>query len=302
MRPPLGRLRLPSGFPLGPPTWPTTLERPPEPARTGVNYNTDWSRRMPARMARALVVDGVLRPASHLVARPAVSGADRISTLAGPAIFAANHHSHLDTALVLGALPERFRHRAVTAAAADYFFSSRLAGAVSSLAIGAIPMERNRVERQSADLAADLVAEGWNLVIFPEGGRSPDGWGRTFRGGAAYLALRTGCPVVPIHLAGTGNLWKRGQHLPRPARRGEGVLINIGEPLVPDAGEDARRFSARIEAAVAALGDESATDWWSARRRAADGSTPDATGPQAADWRRAWARTAPAGTAASTWP
>ena len=51
--------------------------------------------------------------------------------------------------------------------------------------------------RQSADLARELIDDGWSLVIFPEGGRSPDGWGQPFKGGAAFLSIRTGAPVVP---------------------------------------------------------------------------------------------------------
>ncbi len=290
----MSRLRLPTAFPLAPPTWPTTLERPAKPINTGIHYDTAWARRYPARLVRALILDEVLRPTANLLARPTVFGDDRIAHLNGPVIFAANHHSHLDTPLLLAALPRRFRHKAVMAAAADYFFTTRVQGAISALAIGAIPMERTKVGRQSADLAADLLEQGWNLVIFPEGGRSPDGWGRTFRGGAAYLALRSGCPVVPVHLAGTGNLWKRGQALPRPAKRGEGVRVTIGAALRPTPEEDARRFSARLEATVAALGDEATSDWWTARRNTASNTTPDATGPEAAPWRRAWALSAPA--------
>jgi hypothetical protein len=60
-------------------------------------------------------------------------------------------------------------------------------------------------------------------------------------------------------------------------------------PLGADEGEDARRFGARIEAALAAMADEDRSDWWSARRRAAQGTTPPATGPEASPWRRAWA-------------
>ena len=32
------------------------------------------------------------------------------------------------------------------------------------------------------------MADGWSLLIYPEGGRSPDGWGQDFKGGAAYLS------------------------------------------------------------------------------------------------------------------
>jgi hypothetical protein len=65
--------------------------------------------------------------------------------------------------------------------------------------------------------------------------------------------------------------------------------VTFGVPLVADDGEDARRFGARIEAAVAELADEVSTDWWSARRRAHAGDTPSLTGPSATGWRRAWA-------------
>ena len=104
-------------------------------------------------------------------------------------------------------------------------------------------------------------------MIFPEGGRSPDGWAQEFRGGAAYLAVRSGRPVVPVYIEGTRHMWPKGQRLPRPHK----VTVTFGAPISPDPGEDARRLAARLERAVAALADERATDWWTARRRAADG-------------------------------
>ena len=291
-------------FPLGKPNWPTSMPRPPVRRRTGVDYDTDWARRHSARVARAAIVDNVLRPAIHAVASPTVHGDDRLVGLEAPAIFVANHHSHLDTGLVLTSLPERFRHKAVVAAAADYFFTSRAKGAFSALAIGAIPMERTKVGRRSADLAAELLEDGWNLVMFPEGGRSPDGWGRAFRGGAAYLALRCGRPVVPIYLEGTGRLWKRGKKWPKVAGKGEGVHLVFGAPMWPAAGEDARRLAARVEREVAALADEWTTDWWTARRRAAAGETPALTGPAGGAWRRAWALDADAASRSGrrAWP
>ena len=291
-------------FPLGKPNWPTSIPRPPATRRTGVDYETDWARKYPARLARAVIVDDVLKPALHLIASPTVHGEDRLAGLEAPAIFVANHHSHLDTSLLLTSLPEPFRHRAIVAAAADYFFTSRAKGAVSALAIGAIPMERTKVGRRSADLAAELLEDGWNLIMFPEGGRSPDGWGRAFRGGAAYLALRCRRPVVPLYLEGTGRLWKRGQRWPKVAGKGEGVHLVFGAPMWPTEGEDARRFAARIETTVAGLADEWSTDWWSARQRAAKGDTPALTGPSGGAWRRAWALDADAASRSGrrAWP
>jgi hypothetical protein len=64
--------------------------------------------------------------------------------------------------------------------------------------------------------------------------------------------------------------------------------VTFGTPLWPDRGEKARPFSARIEAAVATMADEAATDWWTARKRAARGATPSLQGPDASSWRRSW--------------
>lgn len=294
----LGRPR----FPLAAPSWPTTVERPGPERHVGLDYDHEWSRRYPVRLARAVVLDNVTRPVARLVAPTTVRGAEHLRHLETPVIFAANHASHVDTPLLLTTLPARFRHRTVVAAAADYFFDRTWKAVLWSFALAAIPIERSRVNRRSADTAAQLVEDGWNLVIFPEGGRSPDGWAQPFRGGAAYLARRTGRPVVPVHLRGTRYVVPRRAEQRGSPRGGSGtenhrgrrlrrapVTVLFGAPLVPAAGEDARRFAARIEAAVAVLADEVSSDWWTARRRAATGTTPSPQGPDVAPWRRAWA-------------
>ncbi len=314
----LGRGRRP--FPLGAPTWPGSVERPAPERRVGLDYDHEWSRRYPVRLARAVVLDNVTRPVARLVAPTTVRGDEHLRHLDPPAIFVANHASHLDTPLLLTTLPVRFRHRTVVAAAADYFFDRQWKAMLWSFSLAAIPIERSRINRRSIDTAAELLDDGWNLVIFPEGGRSPDGWAQTFHpASAAYLARRTGRPVVPVHLHGTRHVLPKaggGEHGARPAggsgteARGRGgvrrspVAVLFGSPLTPDEGEDARRFNARIEAAVAALADEVATDWWTARRRAAAGTSPSIHGPQASPWRRAWALEPPhAGTPApERWP
>lgn len=257
----------------------------PPPGRTGADFDTGWARRWPARMTRAALVEGPMRAAVWALASPIRRGVDRLADTEGPLIFAANHHSHIDTPLLLTSIPDPWRHKMAVGAAADYFFGSRLAGAAAALMIGAVPVERNRVGRRSADLAAGLLDDGWSLLIFPEGGRSPDGWGRPFRGGAAYLSLRCDVPVVPTHVAGTGRILRKGRALPRPAV----ATVTFGDPIAPARGVRATRLSARIEAAVAALADESRSDWYSARARAYAGKSPTLNGPAAGAWRRVWA-------------
>ncbi|MBV8305187.1 MAG: 1-acyl-sn-glycerol-3-phosphate acyltransferase [Acidimicrobiia bacterium] len=278
-------MRLRARFPYGPPTWPGGVARPPVERCTGVDFETEWARRYPARVARAAFVELVLRPAVRGLVPPRLHGVDRLAALDGPVIFVANHQSHLDTPLLLSALPDRWRHRAVVAAAADYFFDSRVKATLSALVLGALPVERGRIDRRPLEQARALLDEGWSVVIFPEGGRSPDGWAQPFRGGAAYLSMHGDIPIVPVHLDGTGRVLPKGAR--RPARAA--VHVTFGAPLRPRAGERTNRFAERIEEAVAVLADERATDWWTARRRAATGTTPPLTGPDAGAWRRAWA-------------
>lgn len=288
-------------FPYRAPATPTTVEPKQEPSHIGGNYDTEWARAYPARMARVLLVEGVLRPTMDIIASPTVTGLDRLFDIEGPVIFAANHHSHVDTPLLLSNIPEPWRHRIVIGAAADYFFGSRLTAPVSALVIGAIPIERSRVSRKSSDDAAALLDDGWSFLIFPEGGRSPDGWGQPFRAGAAYLSLRCEVPVVPVHLEGTSRIMAKGAKLPKPSP----TTITFGAPLRPKPDEDSRRFGARIQAGVEQLADEVGTDWWTARQRAHRGNTPSLEGPGAVGaWRRTWqlGDRSPKRRAKRTWP
>ena len=286
--PVVGKLRRPLQalpFPYTAPTVPQTVEIPARPGKTGTDFPTDWARTEPARRTRAVLLETMVKPVMTGLAQPTIRCEDRLDGLCGAVVFAANHHSHLDTPLLLTALPTPWRYKVVIGAAADYFFGTRVTGALSALVIGAIPIDRARVSRTSTDLARDLIEEGWSLVVFPEGGRSPDGWGQPFRGGAAFIAQRAGIPVVPVHIEGTGRILGKGTSRPTPSR----TTVTFGEPLHCRDGEDARAFNERIESRVGELADEAMTDWWSARKRAHKGETPSLTGPRTASWRRVWA-------------
>ena len=277
-------LRRRRGFPWAAPSWPGTIERPPPQSRTGVDFPTEWARRYPTRLARAVVVDSVGKGVVQMLAAPEVSGQDRLAGLEGPVIFAANHASHVDTPLLLTTLPDRFRHKTVVAAGADYFFDKRWKGLLWAFSINAIPIERIRVSPRSTRLASQMLSEGWSLLIFPEGGRSPHGWAQSHRAGAAYLSVRSGRPIVPVHLEGTRRILRKGTGRLTPST----TSVTFGRPVRPATGEDARDLAVRVEDAIAVLADEQATDWWSARSRAAAGATPALTGPRAAEWRRFW--------------
>jgi 1-acyl-sn-glycerol-3-phosphate acyltransferase len=279
------RLHPPSTFPVAAPTWPGGVPRPPVQTNLGVDYDTEWSRRHAARAGRVLVQDLVGRPLIRAVASPHVSGLDRISHLDEPVIFAANHASHVDAPLLLSVIPDRWRHQMFVAGAADYFFDTRLKAAAFAFLLNAVPIERQRVSRDSANRVADLLAAGWSMLIFPEGGRSPDGWGQSHRAGAAWLATRTDRAIVPLHIDGTRRIMPKGSGRPRPGP----TYVTFGRPLRPEPGGDPRVLADQLERTIAALADEQTTDWWTARRRAAVGTSPSLTGPDAGAWRRAWA-------------
>lgn len=282
------------GFPFRGPTVPGGVDVPDEPRSLGADYDTRWARTPLAKAARGVLVAGPVRMGIRALTDPEIAGHDRLDDLlrgAGdrdtappPVIFAPNHHSHLDTGLMVRAVPPAWRHRLVTAAAADYFFDKRWKARLSALALNAIPVDRESASRKSADHMALLIARGWSLVIYPEGGRSPDGWGQPFKGGAAYLSGRTGAPVVPVYIDGTDSIMGKGTSVPKPGR----TRVTFGRPMSPTAGESTRRFNERIERAVAELADESTTDYWTARRRAAAGATPALSGPAYHGWRRKW--------------
>jgi len=273
-----------AGFPWQTPEWPTTIEKPLPERELGVDYDTQWARRYPVRLARAVVLDNITRPLAHLVATPKVRGEELLSLVEPPVILVANHTSHVDTPLLLALLPTSMRHSTIVAGAADYFFDRRWKAHMWAFLTAAIPIERQKVNRKSADLAAVLVEKGWNLLIYPEGGRTPDGWMQEFRGGAAYLAIRTGRPVVPVYLGGTGKVLARN----RGTVKRSPTTVTFGMPLHPSEGEHARSFGRRIEEAVQLLAAEQTSDWWTARKLAAQGVPSEAKGPEASEWRRAW--------------
>ena len=278
------------GFPYRKPARPRGVEMPPEKSTLGADFETAWARKAPAKVARRFITEGPMRAMVQAMASPEIEGVDRLADLLDldpvPAvIFAPNHHSHVDTPLIITAVPSEFRAHLVIAAAADFFFDKRIKGTLSALALNAFPIEREVTTRKSSDELRRLIDTGWSVVIYPEGGRSPDGWGQEFKGGAAYLSGRTGAPVIPVFIDGTGSIYGKGMKRPKPGR----TKVVFGAPLFPQDGENTRRFNARIEAAVTALGDEALTDFWTARQRTAAGTNPKLTGPEFNSWRRQWA-------------
>jgi 1-acyl-sn-glycerol-3-phosphate acyltransferase len=179
-----------------------------------------------------------------LYTRRRVSGRERVDGLPGPVVFVANHNSHMDTPVILRALPGRWRRRTGVAAAVDYFYRKHRNALSASLAFGTVPLDRKGGAGAGPGHRAHLdrlIQDGGSLLVFPEGTRSRDGRVGRLRSGAALLATKHHLPIVPIYLSGTRQAMPRGNRwmvfkcgLPGPRHR---IDIRFGTPIVPRAHE-----------------------------------------------------------------
>ena len=200
-------------------------------------------------------------------------------------MFISNHTSHLDASLILTTMPRKWRDKTATAAAKDYFFDVWWRSAFTALVYAGFPVERGGGER-ATDKARELIRDGWNIIVFPEGTRSADGWVQRFRHGTARLALEMNVPIVPIAIVGAHAAMPKGRGWPKAGR--PPIRIRYGRPLYPSPEETHQELSLRMQHAIAELFDEDRTSWWEARRRAATGETPRVSGPLGPQWLRSW--------------
>ena len=126
----------------------------------------------------------------------------------GGVILAANHVGLID-----GPLLVVFAPRHVHALTKREMFGGRLGGFLHRA--GQIPLERVGADPGAIRSSLRVIRDGGVVGIFPEGTRSSGRFDR-FQHGAAYLALVTGAPVVPVMLMGTGAAADRSSALPTP--------------------------------------------------------------------------------------
>ena len=129
----------------------------------------------------------------------------------GPVIVAANH-----TGVIDGPLLAIFGPRPVHALTKEEMFDGRLGPFLR--ASGQIALDRVTTDRGAIRTCLHVLEHGGAVGIFPEGNRGAGDLTR-FRNGAAYLALVTGAPVVPLMMYGTRPAGGGKDALPRPRRR-----------------------------------------------------------------------------------
>lgn len=208
-----------------------------------------WPRTGGAAALRVALQTLALMPLHRHYARPfSVTGTENLGQVLGPSLFVANHSSHADTVAILRALPTRLRRKTAIAAAADYFFASRIGGVVFSLLLNAFPFSREGRIRESLEQCGILCDEGWSILIFPEGTRSPDGRLLPFKSGIGLLSTGLNVPVVPISVTGGAQVLKKGGSWPR---RGA-MTVHFGRPVILAAGTGVEEATKILQQAVAA--------------------------------------------------
>jgi 1-acyl-sn-glycerol-3-phosphate acyltransferase len=249
------------------------------------SYPTDWARTEAAGVARDVILDVAMKGIIWNETAPEVFGIDNLKGVRGPVMFISNHASHIDATILMVTLPRSWREKTATAAAKDYFFDVWWRSAFTALVYAGFPVERGAGERATAK-AKELIRDGWNIIVFPEGTRSTDGWLQRFRHGTSRLAIEMNMPVVPVAIVGAYAAMPKGRFWPKPGR--PPIRVRYGKPLFPREGETHQQLSLRMQQAVAELFDEDRTSWFEAQKRAARGETPRLSGPQGPQWLRMW--------------
>jgi 1-acyl-sn-glycerol-3-phosphate acyltransferase len=187
-----------------------------------------------ARVVRATL--GALLVAMFRVSLP---GADRIPR--GGVILAGNHLSYADPILLWCRSPRPVHFMARS----DLWEHDVLGWGLDHF--WAFSVHRGAADREALQQASAYLKAGEPVGIFPEGTRKFHGDAEA-QGGAAFLAIRNGVPVVPVGIAGTDRIKPPGAktfHFPK-------VVMAVGEPILPDAFPEGGRKE-RVEALTAEI-------------------------------------------------
>ncbi|MGH2843963.1 MAG: 1-acyl-sn-glycerol-3-phosphate acyltransferase, partial [Solirubrobacteraceae bacterium] len=144
-------------------------ERVRELRKAAAQLDLPWARSAPARLIRENFVRVVINRILDYYSSRRSDGYEQIAMLDQPVILVANHSSHMDTPVILSALPRRLREHTAVAAAADYFYRNKLVAAIVSLCFNTVPLDRkggSGVAKGSGHLDK-LLNDGWNLLLYP---------------------------------------------------------------------------------------------------------------------------------------
>lgn len=224
-----------------------------------------WTQAAPARWFRVAFYYAVVLPITSLLCWARVVGRERLRELEGPALFVSNHITYFDHALIMSALPGRFRRRLAIAQEgerlrcwrkppADTPLLKRLRWRVQYFLVVVIfntfSLPKASGFRRSFAYAGESVDRGYNLLVFPEGVRAERLGLNPFRPGIGVLASQLRIPVVPVRIDGLIELKLSGRRgFTSPHR----VTIRLGDPVTYAHDADPAQITADLERRVKAL-------------------------------------------------
>jgi 1-acyl-sn-glycerol-3-phosphate acyltransferase len=162
-------------------------------------------------------------------------------------VFVANHQSIYDIPVIFASLPYQLRIIAKDSLGNFPFLGWHLRRT------GHLLVNRRKPDPRAVfNWANALTANGLSLIVFPEGTRSADGHLGPFKGGSLYPAVQAGLPIVPMSVAGSRHVMKKGRLMTCPGH----VELTIHDPIPttatrePDVRE-VRRLATRVREIIA---------------------------------------------------
>jgi 1-acyl-sn-glycerol-3-phosphate acyltransferase len=156
----------------------------------------------------------------------------------GPFILSPSHRSNLDTPLIGVVTTRRLRYMGK-----ESLWKSRFGGWFFTT-LGGFPVQRGSADREAMKAAMTVLRRGEPLVMFPEGTRrrGPVIQAEHMHDGPAYVACRTGAPIVPVGMAGTEGAMPKGSKFIRPVK----VVMVVRPPIHPPTTAEGARVPRRV--------------------------------------------------------
>jgi long-chain acyl-CoA synthetase len=201
-----------------------------------------WNRTPLAWFIRRISLPTWILPLGLPFMKMKVEGLEHLRDITTPVIFAANHQSNMDGPAIMIALPPRWRYRLAPAMAKEFFkahfnpdkytrrewFTNSLNYYLSSQFFNAFPLPQREIgARQTLRYIGEIAADGYSILIFPEGKRTLDGQMNRFMPGVGMIASRLDIPVVPVRLDGLDKVLHAKMKFPK---RGP-VRVALGKPM-----------------------------------------------------------------------
>jgi 1-acyl-sn-glycerol-3-phosphate acyltransferase len=152
-----------------------------------------------------------------------------------PFILAPVHRSNVDFALVSLVTTRRMRYMGK-----DSIFKFKFLNPFFH-ALGAFPVHRGAADREALRTSIAVIDSGQPLVMFPEGTRQSGPVVQELFDGTAYVAAKTGVPIVPVGIGGSEAAMPKGSKFIHPTK----LVLVVGEPLEPPAPRESGGASRR---------------------------------------------------------